>query len=110
MTSQIPVRFEANASPVFVGNSNAGGQNQASGASQKVLLETPIDAVTADLWKGFIQYKPLTPIFSALDPCQDGLTNLDVGFFWRNRLTNSLIPIQNVNSGSVSFRLRFVKK
>lgn len=110
VTTQIPVRFEANASPVFIGNSNAGGTSAASGASQKVLLETPIDAVTADIWRGFIQYKPLTPIFSALDPCQDGLTNLDVGFFWRNRLTNSLIPVQNVNGGTLSFRLRFVKK
>lgn len=109
-TTTIPVRFEANAAPVFIGNSNQGGTSAASGASQKVLLETPIDAVTADIWRGFIQYKPLTPIFSALDPCQDGLTNLDVGFFWRNRLTNSLIPIENVNAGSVSFRLRFVKK
>jgi len=109
-TTQIPVRFEANANPVIIGQTNAGGVTAVSGASQKVLLETPIDAVTADIWRGFIQYKPLTPIFSALDPCQDGLTNLDVGFYWRNRLTNSLIPIQNVNAGSLSFRLRFVKK
>ena len=110
VTNQIPVRFEANASPVFLGQGNSGGGTQSSGASQKVLLETPIDAVTADIWRGFIQYKPLTPIFSALDPCQDGLTNLDVAFYWRNRLTNSLIPLQNTNSGTVSFRLRFVKK
>jgi hypothetical protein len=110
VTTQIPVRFEANANPVFLGQNNSGGATQASGASQKVLLETPIDCVTADIWRGFIQYKPLTPLFSALDPCQDGLTNLDVGFYWRNRLTNSLIPLQNVNAGSLSFRLRFVKK
>jgi len=109
-TNTIPIRFEANANPVNIGSSNQGGATQSSGAAQKVLLETPIDAVTADIWKGFIQYKPLTPIFSALDPNQDGLTNLDVGFFWRNRLTNSLVPIQNVNGGTVSFRLRFVKK
>lgn len=110
LTNQIPVRFEATASPILLGESNSGGTTQASGAGQKVLLETPIDAVTADIWKGFIQYKPLTPLFSSLDPCQDGLTNLDVTFYWRNRLTNSLIPIQNVNSGSVSLRLRFVRK
>jgi hypothetical protein len=110
VTSQIPIRLENNASPVVLGASNSGGQTQSSGASQKVLLETPIDAVTADVWRGFIQYKPLTPIYSALDPCHDGLTNLDVAFYWRNRLTNTLIPLENVNSGSVSFRLRFVKK
>jgi hypothetical protein len=110
VTSQIPIRLESNASPIVLGASNSGGQTQSSGASQKVLLETPIDAVTADIWRGFIQYKPLTPIYSALDPCHDGLTNLDVAFYWRNRLTNTLIPLENVNSGSVSFRLRFVKK
>lgn len=109
-TATIPVRFEANANPVIIGTANNGGATAVSGASQKVLLETPIDAVTADIWRGFVQYKPLTPIFSALDPCHDGLTNLDVSFFWRNRLTNSLIPLQNTNAGSVSFRLRFVKK
>jgi hypothetical protein len=110
VTATIPVRFENNAAPVVLGSANNGGTSGVSGASQKVLLETPIDAVTADTWRGFIQYKPLTPIFSALDPCHDGLSTVDVSWFWRNRLTNSLIPLQNVNTGSVSFRLRFVKK
>jgi hypothetical protein len=81
-----------------------------SGASQKVLLETPIDAVTADLWRGFILYKPLTPIFSAMDPSEGGLMNIDLRLMWRNRLTNELVPISVYNSGTVSFRLRFVRK
>jgi len=67
-TTQIPVRFEANASPVIIGQTNAGGTSAVSGASQKVLLETPIDAVTADIWRGFIQYKPLTPSSPPLTP------------------------------------------
>jgi len=109
-TTQIPVRFEGNANPVVLGGSNAGGSSGVSGAAQKVLLETPIDAVTADLWRGFIQYKPLVPLFSSLDPSQDGLTNLDLRLGWRSRLTNAVYPLNLYNSGSCSFRLRFVRK
>jgi hypothetical protein len=109
-TTQIPVRFEGNANPVVLGGSNAGGSTGVSGAAQKVLLETPIDAVTADLWRGFIQYKPLVPLFSSLDPSQDGLTNLDLRLGWRSRLTNAVYPLNLYNSGSCSFRLRFVRK
>lgn len=109
-TTQIPVRFEGVANPVLLGKGNSGGTSGVAGASQKVLLETPIDAVTADLWRGFIQYKPLVPLFSALDPSVDGLTNLDLRLGWRNRLTNTVTPIQLYNSGTVSFRLRFVRK
>jgi hypothetical protein len=110
VTTQIPVRFEQMANPVDIGQSNSGGATGLSGASQKVLLETPIDAVTADLWRGYILYKPLIPLFSALDPSEGGLMNLDVRLMWRSRLTNELIPFQLYNSGTVSFRLRFVRK
>ena len=110
LTTQIPVRFEGIANPQTLGNANVGGESGISGAGQKVLLETPIDAVTADLWRGFVLYKPLVPIFSALDPSHDGLTNLDIRLMWRNRLTNSLVPVKLYNGGTVSFRLRFVRK
>lgn len=110
LTTQVPVRFEQNANPILLGQSNSGGVTGISGASQKVLLETPIDAVTADLWRGFILYKPLTPIFSALDPSEGGLMNIDLRLMWRNRLTNELIPVTVYNSGTVSFRLRFIRK
>lgn len=109
-TTQIPVRLEANANPVQIGASNTSGSTGLSGASQKVLLETPIDAVTADLWRGWIMYKPLTPLFTALDPSEGGLTNIDLRLGWRNRLTNEVVPALLYNSGTVSFRLRFVKK
>jgi hypothetical protein len=109
-TTAIPVRFEGIASPVTLGASNTGGTTGVSGAAQKVLLETPIDAVTADIWRGFIQYKPLVPLFSSLDPSQDGLTNLDIRIGWRSRLTNAVYPLTMYNGGSASCRLRFVRK
>lgn len=110
VTAQVPVRFEGNSAAVDLGNSNTGGATASTGASQKVLLEVPINALTADMWRGFIDYKPLVPLFSALDPVHDGLTNIDVRVCWRSRLTGSLIPMRMYNSSSFTLRLRFVKK
>jgi len=108
-TNQIPVRKEIMANPVSLGGSSLGGTSS-GGASQKVLLEVPIDGVTADIWRGNVLYKPLTPIFSAMDSTQDGLQVIDINLGWRNRLTNQVIPCLLYNSGSVTYRLRFVRK
>jgi hypothetical protein len=108
-TAQIPIRKEVMANPVQIGGSSLGGTTS-GGASQKVLLEVPIDAVTADLWRGNILYKPLTPIFSAMDSSQDALQVIDINLGWRNRLTNQVIPCRLYNSGSVTYRLRFIRK
>ena len=109
-TNQIPVRNEANASPVRIGSSTTGFEQASSGAFQKVLIEVPINAVTADLWRGFIFYEPLTPTFSALDPVVEGIKNLDVSVFWRSRITNGLVPLRMYNQGTMGFRLCFKKK
>ena len=108
-TTQIPVRKEIMANPVTLGGSSLGGTTS-GGASQKVLLEVPIDGVTADIWRGNVLYKPLTPIFSAMDSTQDGLQVIDINLGWRNRLTNQVIPCLLYNSGSVTYRLRFIRK
>jgi hypothetical protein len=110
VTNTIPVRFENTASPVELGTGNVGGATPTSGASQKVLLEVPFNTLTADQWRGMLDYKPLTPLFSALDPVQDGLLSLDVRVCWRSRLTNSLIPLKMYNSSNFTLRLRFVRK
>ena len=109
-TSQVPVRNEASANPITFGQANIGANTSNSGAFQKVLIETPINAVKADLWKGFIFYEPATLTYSSLDPSHDGVQDVDISLYWRNRLTNSLIPVRLPNQGSVSFRLLFKKK
>jgi hypothetical protein len=109
-TTQIPVRNEATANPISFGSANVGGQNSSGGAFQKVLIETPVDAVTADYWKGWILYEPKLEVYSSLDPSHDGISDIDVNLFWRNRLTNSLIPVRVPNQGSMSFRLLFRRK
>jgi hypothetical protein len=109
-TTKIPVRNEGSANPVSFGSANIGTQIASGGAFQKVLIETPLDAITSDIWKGFVLYKPQTDIYSSLDPSHDGISNIDVSLYWRNRLTNSLTPIRVANQGSMSFRLLFKKK
>jgi len=109
-TTQIPVRNEATANPIVLGSSNSGGQTSSSGAFQKVLIETPINALRADIYRGFILYEPTTLTYSSLEASNSGISNIDVILYWRNRLTNSLIPVQIPNQGSMSFRLLFKKK
>jgi hypothetical protein len=109
-TTQIPVRDEFTADPVLPGQSNLGIQNSAGGGSRRVLVEAPIDALKAELWRGYILYRPLIPTYSSMDASHVGLTNLDFQVYWRSRLTNSLVPLQTVNNGSFSIRLLFEKK
>jgi len=109
-TSQVPVRNESMANPIQLGSANFGGQTESSGSFQKVLVEFSIDAPKADYLKGFILYKPLISTFSSMDPSHEGIQNVDINVYWRNRLTNALTPVRLPNQGSVSFRLLFKKK
>ena len=109
-TTKVHVRNESMANPIRLGEANIGGQTASSGSFQKVLVEVPINATKADYWKGFIFYEPVIPTFSSLDPSHEGITDVDINIYWRNRLTNALIPMRLPNQGSVSFRLLFKKK
>ena len=109
-TTQIPVRNEASSNPILLGTGTNGGNTTSGGAFQKVLIEAPIDALKADLWRGYVKYEPLIEKYSSLDPSQDGISDIDVQLYWRNRLTNALIPVRIPNQGSMSFRLLFKKK
>jgi hypothetical protein len=109
-TTQIPVRNEFSSNPIAFGTANIGNQRASSGSSNRILLETPIDALKADFWKGFVLYEPKVPRFSSLDPSNATIKTIDVNMYWRNRLTNSLIPLRLPNQGSASFRLLFKRK
>jgi hypothetical protein len=110
LTTQIPVRNEGLANPLTLGNANIGTQNSSSGSFQRVLLETPINAVTADIWRGWVLYQPLTTTISSLEDIKDGIVELDLYLYWRNRLTNSLVPVRLYNTGTMTFRLLFQKR
>jgi len=110
VTTQIPVRNEGLANPLTLGTANIGTQNSSSGSFQRVLLETPINAVTADIWRGWVLYQPLVPTLSSLEDIKDGIVELDLYLYWRNRLTNSLVPVRLYNTGTMTFRLLFEKR
>ena len=109
-TTQIPVRTEVNANPILLGSKNIGLSNGVSGSFQKVLIETPYEQLTADVMRGWVLYEPKIPTFSSLDPSQESIYNIDVQFYWRNRLTNALIPLRLYNTGTINFRLIFQRK
>jgi hypothetical protein len=109
-TTTIPVRNEACSNPVVLGGSNTSAALAGAASFQKVLIETPINAITADLWRGWILYEPMVPTFSSMDPVHEGITAVDFQVYWRNRYTNSLVPLKLYNTGSMSLRLQFRRK
>jgi hypothetical protein len=110
-TTFIPVREEFSGQGIVLGTSNNGTQGNVTTASfQKVLLETPVDDITPQVgYRGMLKYERRTDIFSSLSLSNDDLSNLDIGIFWRNRLTNKLIPLTLFNGGSSNIRLMFKK-
>jgi hypothetical protein len=110
-TTFIPVREEFSGQGIVLGTSNNGTQGNVTTASfQKVLLETPVDDITPQVgYRGMLKYERRTDIFSSLSLSNDDLSNLDIGIFWRNRLTNKLIPLTLFNGGSTNIRLMFKK-
>jgi hypothetical protein len=109
-TSSIPVRNEYVANPIVFGTGTNGGNTASGGAFGKVLLETPIGDLKADDWRTSLVYQPQTLTFSSLDRSQEGISDIDLQVYWRNRLTNSLIRLTIPNQASLSFRLLFKKK
>jgi len=107
-TTFITVREEYSGTPITLGTGNLGG-NATTSSFQKVLLEVPIEELPQTGYKGLIFYKPQVETLSSLGSSRAELKNIDVLFQWRNRLTNSLIPLELSNSGSATIRLLFKK-
>jgi hypothetical protein len=110
-TTFIPVREEYSGQPIILGTANNGTQGNATTASfQKDLIETPIDDIRPQVgYRGMLKYQKRVPTFTSLSLSNDDLKNLDIGMYWRNRLTNKLIPLTLFNGGSTNVRLMFKK-
>jgi hypothetical protein len=83
------------------------GSNATTGSFQKVLLETPIEVLPQESWRGILSYEPRYQKLSSLGLSKEDLKNLDVQVYWRNRLTNSLVPLTLYNGGTANIRLLF---
>ena len=107
-TTFITVREEYSGTPITIGTGNLGSNSVAS-SFQKVLLETPLNLLPQVGWRGQLFYQPTVETLSSLGLSKEDLKNLDIQLYWRNRLTNSLFPLQLYNGGSASIRLLFKK-
>ena len=105
-TQFITVREEYSGTPVTIGTANL-GSNATTGSFQKVLLETPIEVLPQESWRGILSYEPRFEKLSSLGLSKEDLKNLDIQVYWRNRLTNSLTPLSLYNGGSANIRLMF---
>ena len=107
-TLKVSVRQEYSGTPITIGTGNLGG-NATTGSFQTVLLETPIEVLPQESWRGLLTYTPKVETLSSLGTSRDDLRDLDVQMYWRNRLTNSLTPLTLYNGGSANIRLMFKK-
>ena len=110
VTSMLPVRNEMSSSPITYGSGNLGTTGGSSGGFNKILIETPIDIKNSADWRDMITYEPKTPTYTSLTSSQEPIQNIDLRLFWRNRLTNALVPLQMYNSGNMNVRLLFKRK
>lgn len=105
-TQFITVREEYSGTPITIGSGNL-GSNASTGSFQKVLLETPIEVLPQESWRGLLYYEQKVDKMSSLGMSKEDLKNLDIQVYWRNRLTNSLSPLTLYNGGSANIRLLF---
>lgn len=110
VTSMLPVRNEVSSSPVTYGTGNLGTTQGSSGGFNKILIETPIEVFNAADWRDMVTYEPKTSTYTSLTSSQEPVQNIDLRLFWRNRLTNALVPLQAYNSGNMNVRLLFKRK
>jgi hypothetical protein len=105
-TQFITVREEYSGTPITIGTGNL-GSNASTGSFQKVLLETPIEVLPQESWRGLLYYEQKVEKMSSLGMSKEDLKNLDIQVYWRNRLTNSLTPLTLYNGGSANIRILF---
>jgi hypothetical protein len=105
-TSQIPIINEYVSNPLNIGSNNT-GTNQGSGSAfNRIILETPYDPNQED----YIFYSPPVSVYTSLSPSHQPLRTIDFKMWWRNRLTNTLVPLTLPNSASATLRLHFKKR
>jgi hypothetical protein len=106
LTTFIAVREEYAGTPITLGTGNLGG-NATTGSFQKAIIEVPIDVDTQEGWRGLLTYTPQVERSSSLSRSKEELKNLNIQLYWRNRLTNELLPLLLYNGGSMTMRLKY---
>lgn len=106
LTTFIAVREEYAGTPITLGTGNLGG-NATTGSFQKAIIEVPINVDAQEGWRGLLSYTPNVERSSSLSRSKEELKNLNIQLYWRNRLTNELLPLLLYNGGSMTMRLKY---
>lgn len=111
VTQLIPIRNEYQSSTLVLGDANTGTSLPGSSAFQTILLDFNEEYSYADDWRGELFYTPTAEFIPvSLGSSHTEIKSVDFDVFWRNRLTNKLIPLTLYNSSSIQVRLLFRRK
>jgi hypothetical protein len=111
----LPIRPEATAPPVILGQGNLGVSSATvASAFQPIITDIAIDQSQiggASLYRQFIYYAPQAEFrLSDFGNSKQEIRNIDIQVFWRNRLNNQLYPISMYNLSSVSIKVMLKHK
>lgn len=78
---------------------------------QAIITDFSVYMQSADSYVEFISYNPTAEYkMMSLSKNNQPLLNIDLQLYWRNRLTNELIPIRLFNQTSISIKIMFRRK
>ena len=115
-TSLLPVRPEATAPPVMLGQSNTGFSSATVPSAFQPLvsdyaMDQSINGTGSANYRQFILFNPVAEFrLSDFGASKQDIRAIDIQVFWRHRLTNNLYPITMFNLSSVSIKLMFRNK
>lgn len=112
-TTMLPIRNEFVSGPITNGTGTTGASKSGSASFQQVLLDFnhtyPDEG--ADDWRGCLFYETqgeFVPV--SLGTSHTEIKTIDFQVNWRNRLTNTLVPLRLYNFSTIHVRLLFRRK
>jgi hypothetical protein len=111
VTQFIPIRNEYTSATLALGDNNTGASIPGTSAFSTTLLDFNEEYSFAEDWRGEIFYTPTAEFIPvSLTPSHQEIKSVDFDVYWRNRLTNKLIPLTLYNSASIQVRLVFRRR
>jgi hypothetical protein len=111
VTQFIPIRNEYTSATITLGDNNTGTSIPGTSAFTTTLLDFNEEYSFAEDWRGELFYTPTAEFIPvSLTPSHQEVKSVDFDVFWRNRLTNKLIPLTLYNSASIQVRLVFRRR
>ena len=110
-TTNIPVQKEYNTKVLQSNETNNLGNNTNKGTFLNILYTLNFPVKNPNDWKTVINLSQIPEHKkNYMMSLNTELKVIDVQFWWKNRLTNELIPLTMPNNSSILFKLRFRKE